>query len=290
MGNTTVEIPTRFVVLGMAHADGTLLAEEVYPVAEGCGLSTDQVRSCLRRLVSEELFTRTGEGQDARFTATEEGMRTLDSTIARMRLAWAQDAEGRGWDRTWHLVAFAIPETKRAGRDAFRDRLTQLGGAPIQNGLYVSAHAWEDEVRHVAEGQNVAEFVAQAPTDELEVGGVTDPTALASRLWALDELADRYSRFIEMYRGTPDALDQMRKRHERLTEADFLPGTLLIGLEFNACFAQDPLLPPELLPRPWPGREARELLRRSRRLGMLIREKHEKPALFSNFERVADLP
>ena len=91
-----------------------------------------------------------------------------------------------------------------------------------------------------------------------------------------------------MYRETPDGLEKMRRRHERLTEADFLPGTLLFGLEFNNCFAKDPLLPPELLPRPWPGREARELLRRSRQLGMLIREEHDKPALFSHFERAAD--
>ncbi len=272
----------------MVHADGTLLAEEIYPVADACGLSSDQVRSCLRRLVTEGLFTRSGEGRDARFAATGDGIRALDSTIERTRLAWAQDAAGRGWDRTWHLVAFAIPETKRAGRDAFRDRLTHLGGAPIQNGLYVSPHPWEPEVQREAEVHHVSEYVTQAPTDELEVGGVADPTQLASRLWALDVLASRYRQFVDMYRETPAGLEKMRQRHERLTEADFLPGALLIGLEFNACFAQDPLLPPELLPRPWPGREARELLRQSRRLGMLIREEHDKPALFGHFDRVAD--
>ena len=46
-----VEIPTRVLVLGMAHHDGTIVADELYPVAEACGLTADQVRSCLRRLV-----------------------------------------------------------------------------------------------------------------------------------------------------------------------------------------------------------------------------------------------
>ena len=78
--------------------------------------------------------------------------------------------------------------------------------------------------------------------------------------------------------------ERRARDHRRLEEADFLPGALVIGVKFNECFARDPLLPPELLPRPWPGREARDLLRRSRRLGVLIREDHGKPRLFSMFD------
>jgi len=131
-----IEIPTRVLVLGMAQNDGTILAAELYPVAEACGQTADQVRSCLRRLVSEGLFTRRGEGRDAEFRATEAGMRALGATIERTRLAYAQDAAGKGWDRKWRLIAFAIPESKRTARDAFRDYLIDLGGAAIQNGLY----------------------------------------------------------------------------------------------------------------------------------------------------------
>lgn len=284
-------IPTRVLVLGLAHEDGTILADEVYTVAEACELTGDQVRSCLRRLVGEGLFTRHGEGREARFRATAAGMRALASTAQRTRLAYAQDAAGRGWDCNWHLVAFAIPEAKRAARDAFRDRLIALGGAAVQNGLYVSPHPWEVDARREADALRVAAHVSYVVSDELEVGGVRDPRELARGLWELDDLAERYRRFIELYQGVPDALEAMRRRHERLTEADFLPGALLIGLRFNECFEHDPLLPPELLPRPWPGREARELLLRSRRLGILIREEHDKPALFNQFDQiVATLP
>jgi phenylacetic acid degradation operon negative regulatory protein len=282
-----LEIPTRTLVLGMAHEDGTILAEEVYPVAEACGLSPEQIRSCLRRLVGEGLFERDGEGRDASYRATAEGMRVLESTVERTRLAYAQDAAGRGWDRKWRLVAFAIPESKRAARDAFRDRLRDLGGAPIQNGLYVSPHAWSDDVAATAAELDVTEFVTLVTTDDLSIGCVSDPRDLAKQLWNLDELADRYHEFIDLYAGIPDALEDMRKRKERLTEADFLPGALYIGLRFNECFTLDPLLPPELLPRPWPGREARDLLVRSRRLGVLVREEHDRPRLFSLYDELA---
>jgi len=253
-------IPTRLLVLGMAHDDGSIHADELYPVAEACGQSVDQVRSCLRRLVNEGLFTRTGEGKDASFHATHDGIRAMGASLARNRLAYAQDAAGRGWDRIWHLVAFAVPETKRAARDAFRDHLLELGGAPVQNGLYVSPHRWEHEVAVEAQRLEVGEHVTTATTDDLEIGGNREPRELARRLWPIDELAARYEQFISIYEGIPDELERMRQEKRRLTESEFLPGALIIGIKFQECFAFDPLLPPELLPRPWPGRTAREYI------------------------------
>ena len=53
----------------------------------------------------------------------------------------------------------------------------------------------------------------------------------------------------------------------------------------------DPLLPPELLPRPWPGKDARELLARCRKLGVLAREDKDGPALYRVFDdAIAHLP
>jgi phenylacetic acid degradation operon negative regulatory protein len=285
---TDVEIPTRVLVLGMAHRDGTIVADELYPVAEACGLTGDQVRSCLRRLRAEGLFTRQGDGRDAVFRATAAGMRALGASADRTRLAYAQDAAGRGWDRIWRLAAFAIPEAKRAARDAFRDHLLELGGAAIQNGLYVSPHRWDPDVLAEAERLGVTEHVMVASTSELELGGTRDPRLIAQRLWPIDEVAARYQSFIDVYDGVPEQLERMRRNKERLAETDFLPGALVIGIKFQECFGADPLLPPELLPRPWPGRRARELLARSRRLGILVREQHNRPALFAPYDDIVD--
>ncbi len=296
MGETTgpdiaaagMEIPTRVLVLGMAHHDGTIAASELYPVAEACGQTADQVRSCLRRLVAERLFTRVGEGREAVFHASPQGMRALGASLERTRLAYAQDAAGRGWDRKWRLIAFAIPETRRTARDAFRDHLLELGGAAIQNGLYVSPHRWEKDAIAEAQRLGLEGHVTFASTDDLEIAGTRDPKELAAKLWPIDDLAARYQAFIEVYEGIPAALEQMRKQKRRLTEAEFLPGALIIGIKFQECFAADPLLPPELLPRPWPGRNARDLLARSRRLGILLREEHNKPQLFAPFDDILE--
>ena len=284
-------VPTRLLVLGLAHRDGTVHAQELYRVAAECGIPIETVRSCLRRLIADGLFERRGEGRDAVFPATDAGRSLLEVSHQRHLLAYAQDAAGRGWDRRWRLAAFAIPEARRAARDAFRDHLLALGGAAIQPGLYVSPHPWEAEVDEEASRLGIAEPVTLLTTDDLTVGGEHSPRALTEKLWPLDEVARRYLDFIETYRGVPEALEAMRRRHERLSEHDFLPGALHIAIRFNECFGMDPLLPPELLPRPWPGREARDLLARCRRIGVLAREEKGGPALFRVFDdAIAHLP
>lgn len=284
-------VPTRLFVLGMAHRDGSIHGPELYAVTEQVGLSIDQVRSCLRRLVAEGLFERSGEGRESTYRATPGGLAVLSSTKQRHLLAYAQDAAGRGWDRKWRLVAFAIPEAKRAARDTFRDRLLALGAAAIQNGLYVSPHRWESEVHEEAGRLGIAEHVTTSSTDDLNIGGETDPRRLAELLWPLEEVAGHYREFIETYRPVPEGLEAMRRRHERLSEKDFLPGALHIAIGFNQSFEHDPLLPPELLPKPWPGREARGVLAQCRKLGVLARQDKSGPALFRVFDDViAELP
>src|SRR5690606_18727681 len=110
------------------------------------------------------LFEREGEGRDAIFRATPAGRALLEVTHQRHLLAYAQDAAGRGWDRRWRLVAFAIPEAKRLARDAFRDHLLALGGAAVQPGLYVSPHRWENEILAEAERLGIAEHVSTLST------------------------------------------------------------------------------------------------------------------------------
>ena len=288
MDNPTVEIPTRTLVFGMVGEDGTVAGAELYAVAEACGQSDDQVRSCLRRLVGEGLLVRSGTGRDAHFVLTEEGMAALGAIVERTRLAYGQDAAGRGWDRQWRLVAFAVPEQRRLARDTLRDQLRTLGGAAGQGALYVSPHQWHKDVMARGERLGIADAVTLATTDDLDIGGESDPRELARRLWPVERLAARYRRFIEQYSSVPDTLAEMRARHQRLPDTAFLPGALAMAVGYLECFNDDPLLPPELLPRPWPGRAARDLLVRSRRLALVARQARGRPALFRLFDDAID--
>lgn len=288
VADTTVAIPTRVLVMGMAHENGTILSDELLPVAEACGLTADQVRSCLRRLVGEGLFVRQGTGRATTFAATTQGMAALGTAVERTRLAYVQDAAGRGWDRQWRLVAFAVPEKERAARDAFRDHLIELGGAAIQGGLYVSPHPWHKDAAAEAERLGIAESVTYATTDDLDVGGEHDPRRLASTLWPVADLAKAYERFNARHEHIPDLLVDMRSRKQHLPDSAFLPAALAMTVAYDECASRDPLLPPELLPRPWPGRHARELLMSSRRLALALRKGQGRPALFRWFDEAIE--
>ncbi|HTN79766.1 MAG TPA: PaaX family transcriptional regulator C-terminal domain-containing protein [Acidimicrobiales bacterium] len=288
MPKTTVPIPTRVLVTGMRHDDGEIVASELYAVAEACGQSSEQVRSCLRRLVNEGLYVQHGKGRSARYEATEAGVAHLETSWARTRTAYQQDAAGRGWDRMWRLVAFAVPEDRRAARDQLRDRLVALGGAALQGGVYVSPHPWGDTVRHEAKRLDLEEHLSLATTDDLEIGGVRDPRLLARMLWPIDEVARAYEAFIAQHRQVPEDLEEMRRKKERFRDDHFLPFAFSMAVAMTECTRIDPLLPPELLPRPWPGRSARELVLRSRRLALLVREAQDRPALFHLYDLMVE--
>ncbi len=285
---TAVEVPTRVLVFGMARPDGSIAAAELYDVAEACGQSDEQVRSCLRRLVAEGLLAREGSGRTATYRSTPAGDALRSGSLRRHELAYRQDRRGQGWDGRWHLAAFAVPENQRSARDRLRDRLLDAGGAAVNNGLYVSAHPWEDDVRAIATRLEVADRLTLASTDDLEVGGVRSSRDLARTLWPVDELARSYARFVEDHSPVTSTLERLRRDHERIADADYFPGALRMIIAFQQVFLRDPLLPPELLPRPWPGRAARDLLVTSRRLALRLRAEHERPALFAAFDELVD--
>ncbi len=285
---TAVEIPTRVLVFGMARPDGTIDGAELHRVAEACGHSHEQLRSCLRRLVAEGLLDRRGSGRQASFQTTPAGDDLRIGSLRRHELAYRQDRKGQGWDGRWHLVAFAIPENRRAARDRLRDRLLDEGGAQISNGMYASAHPWEESVRGAAVALDVVDRLTIASTDDLEIGGVRAARDLARALWPIEEIATSYSRFVQDHRHVVPILERLKARNDRIADSDFLPGALQMVVAFQEVFLRDPLLPPELLPRPWPGRAARDLLLTSRRLALRLREEHERPALFAAFDQFAD--
>ncbi|NLD77307.1 MAG: winged helix DNA-binding protein [Acidimicrobiales bacterium] len=272
----------------MARPDGTIDGHELYRVADACGHSDEQLRSCLRRLIAEGLLERNGSGRGATFRTTPAGDDLRTGSLRRHEMAYRQDRKGQGWDGHWHLVSFAIPENRRSARDRLRDRLLDEGGAPVNNGTYVSAHPWEPAVREVASSLGVADRLTLASTQDLEIGGVSSARELARSLWPIEEIAASYSRFVEEHRYVVPVLERLRSRHDRIADSDFLPGALKMVIAFQEVFLRDPLLPPELLPRPWPGRAARELLLNSRRLALRLREEHERPALFAAFDQFAD--
>ena len=179
--------------------------------------------------------------------------------------------------------------TSGFSRREFLAGASALGGAAIQGGLYVSPHPWHKDVRDEASRLGITDALTFAVTDDLEVGGERDPRQIVRRLWPIDELAAGYRAFVDRFAFVLDTLHDLDRRRERLADDAFLPGAFRMAVAFQDCFERDPLLPPELLPRPWPGRAARDLVVRSRRMALALREKQGRPALFHLFDEAIEV-
>ncbi|MFD7624861.1 PaaX family transcriptional regulator C-terminal domain-containing protein [Streptomyces sp. NPDC059851] len=248
-------IGTRTLVHALVREDGTVDAGELYAVAEALGMTDQQVRLCVKRLVGEGRFTQEGRGRKARLRATADATGSIAPDVEYVRHAYRQDRGLAPWDGTWHLFAFAIPEASRQARDALRDALLHLGAAPLQGGLYVSANAIGEIVEAHAGGLGVLSSLTRLTSRDLRVGEEEDPAGLAALLWPLRAVAERHEALAALAAARLARLSGP----DRPTGIERLTYAIELATAFTTAMEPDPLLPPELLPQPWPGARARAL-------------------------------
>ncbi|MEO3976626.1 PaaX family transcriptional regulator C-terminal domain-containing protein [Streptomyces sp. CAU 1734] len=250
-----VQVPTRMLVEALVRTDHTVDTGELYAAAPLLGMTDQQVRLCVKRLITEGRFTQEGRGRKALLRATGATGQALAPDVEFVTHAYRQDAGLAPWDGTWHLLGFAVPESARTARDALRTAVTRLGGAPVQGGLYVSPNPWEPYAETEAARLGVLDHVSFLTTTDLRHGTERDPAALARLWWPQTEIAERHLRLTAV---TRPRLARLRAP-EPLSAAERLTIAVELAAEFTRAMEPDPLLPPELLPRPWPGARAREL-------------------------------
>ncbi|MEU5661121.1 PaaX family transcriptional regulator C-terminal domain-containing protein [Streptomyces longwoodensis] len=255
------EVPTRLLVHALVREDGTVDAAELYGVAGLLGMTDQQVRLCVRRLVADGRFTQEGRGRKAVLRAVADPTGALAPDAAYVHHAYRQDAGHAPWDGVWHLFAFAVPEARRTTRDALRDTLLHLGAAPLQGGLYVTANDVADIVEAHARRLGVLDSLTFLTSTDLRVGALTDPAALAAGLWPLEDVAARYERLTAFAQHCLARLDAPAGGDGTgsAASAGRLAMAVELAAEFTRAMDPDPLLPPELLPQPWPGARARRL-------------------------------
>lgn len=71
------------------------------------------------------------------------------------------------WDGRWRIVIFDIPERLRAGRDALRQKLRELGFKKLQESVFIIPYLCTDEVNFLIEFFNLRYFVRLLETDKI---------------------------------------------------------------------------------------------------------------------------
>lgn len=241
-------------MLGLADRDGHVDAAALYDLGAAVGLSETTIRLTLKRLRDAHLVTIEGRGRRSEVTLTERGLAERAPDVGWTAMAYRIDAGRSPWDRRWHLVAFEIPETKRVARDALRDQLVELAGARLGGGLYVSPHPWHGWAREIARHHGIEDHVTLLTSDDLVVGGHTDPTDIARALWPLEQIEAMARSFVDRWSGAvgdpPSSLD---------AAAQVAFGA---SADLEALLERDPLLPLELMNDDPVTAAARSLYRR----------------------------
>jgi phenylacetic acid degradation operon negative regulatory protein len=191
------------------------------------------LRTAMSRLAADHWVTRERDGRNSFYRLAEEGRHAFDLATRRIYAAGPP-----AWDGTW-TVAIAP-----AGDGEWRGRMEEAGFLRVESGVYLRP--------------GNAPAIAGEPAGMLVIHGNSAEHPEAMRmLWPSEEIAAAYGAFIEAYRPLRDAL----KRNGAFRPLDAVAARTLLLHDWRRIVLRAPGLPLALLPRDWPGEEARSLTR-----------------------------
>lgn len=220
---------------GVAVSAGSVIA-----VLNRLGVGEHATRAAVTRMARRGLLRPVRSGRQVFFGLAPRGVAVLRDGL-RMLEAEIVDRE---WDGRWTLLAFSVPETRRADRHALRTRLGWAGFAPLRSGLWVSPGT--ADVSRVLSELDLLDHVTVF-RGEAALG--SDPAKIAREAWDLRALAAGYRGFLDRWSGGA------------FSEWDALSQRTRMTAEWLLLIRQDPRLPPALLPPEWPGVRAQEMFR-----------------------------
>lgn len=167
----------------------------------------------------------------------------------------------RFWDGRWRLVLFDVPEASSFRRKNLRRYLRRHHFGRLQRSVWITPDPVQEEKRILAGG--LIETKSLVLMEARPCAGETDQD-IASGAWDFEMINGMYDRYLNVLKGYPKeklttsvAAKSLQRwaQHERIA--------------WLAAVGADPLLPQELLPRGYRGREAWqrriEVLSRARR-------------------------
>jgi phenylacetic acid degradation operon negative regulatory protein len=208
---------------------GTLLA-----FFEMLDIEGGVVRTAMSRLAADGWLERNRVGRNSFYRLAGKGRQTFDAATRHI-----YDPPSADWTGRFELLLIGAGED----RDASREALKNAGfGSPLP-GVWVAPS-----------GVPVPEEASGAI--RLEVSAEDDSgRRLLRESWPLDRTADAYLKFMKTF----EPLRGWLSRQDAIADADAFAARILLIHHYRRVVLRDPLLPPALLPRHWPGRAAREL-------------------------------
>lgn len=231
----------------IAPRGGAVALGSLIRLAAPFGLNERLVRTSAARLADEGWLATRHSGRLGEYRLSRDGRERFAAATRRI-----YGVADRSWDGSFTLVI--LPSPGHEARQTARDLLGRAGFGEPAPGVFAHPGLSPADVRRLLQP-------SRETADALVLATRQDAPGTNARLlargWDLDDLADRYTRFIAQF-GPADAA--LRRGAVREPSAAFVLRTLLIH-EYRRIQLRDPLLPAALLPADWVGTRAYELCR-----------------------------
>jgi phenylacetic acid degradation operon negative regulatory protein len=225
---------------------GQVLLADLIALLAAFALNDSQVRTALSRLVADGWLNAERLGRRSLYRLTDFGRHRFDEATQRIYFG-----PPRKWRGDWHVVV--LPSG--AARNELGKDLGWLGFGTLAPGIMLhpapDAKSLASVVRDLPPADRplviAGKAALPAPPDLLP--------ALVKRCWDLDGLSQSYGHFLSGFAPLREAV-------ERGFEPPPLPALLarlMLIHDYRRIILRDPMLPPQLLPGDWIGREAYSL-------------------------------
>ena len=203
------------------------------------------LRTAMSRLAADHWVIRERDGRNSFYRLAEEGRHAFDLATRRIYAAGPP-----AWDGAW-TVAIAA----QASDGDLPQKMEEAGFLRVEGRVYLrpgdisAAAAGSGDAAAIAAGELAGMLVIHGSSAE-------HPEAMRM-LWPSEEVIAAYGAFIEAYRPLRNGL----KRSGAFRPLDAVAARTLLLHDWRRIVLRDPGLPPALLPKDWPGEEARSLAR-----------------------------
>jgi len=229
------------------------------------GVTDRLIRTSVFRLAQEGWLVANREGRRSSYALLPEARPRFERANRRIYAP-----PGLDWDGRWTIVMAPNGSIDAPLRAAVRKELEWEGYAMLAPGLLAHPAADPAPLAEILERVDGTGKIFVCSAAELPASGSRPLGELVREGWDLSGVVADYRRFIGEF--TP-LLELLRKEPALANQSAFVVRSLLIHA-YRRVQLHDPMLPLDLLPKPWPGSEAYALAQAIYRLTWERAEAH----------------
>ncbi len=204
-------------------------------------VTENDLRAKVRDLARRRRIVRRGRGQHATYALRQTAG---PGQVVRLK----KDRSARRWDGTWSVLTYDIPVSMNSLRQRLARVLHQMGFACLSGSCWLSPYDWLDFLAEMFSRWRCGGVVSYMRSGEV-VPLVGDAGAGPGTWWDLADVREGYERIADRCDKAPRGnRAPARRARARICIA--------AAQELAQVESDDPMLPPELLPKTWPRPQA----------------------------------